>query len=140
MPKVWSTWKIHKDLTFKPESSQNGRFQEETGRRELFTQNGSLMFKTEELEHELEQIIPSINQWLQYLFSWLFKSIKLLQKETNKKFELCLWTQIVQAVLELLRSAFFFRRSTVTRTDVGGPEYVSWFFENKKSIKSVFTI
>ena len=35
-----STWKNDKDLTFKPGSSQNRRFQEETGGRELSCQNG----------------------------------------------------------------------------------------------------
>ena len=40
------TWKIHKYLTFKSGSSQNGRFQEET-----HYQNGSLRFQTGELEH-----------------------------------------------------------------------------------------
>ena len=38
-------------MTFKSGSSQNGRFQGETGGRELPTQNGSLSFKTGELEH-----------------------------------------------------------------------------------------
>ena len=42
---------LEKDLTFKPGSSQNGRFQEETGRRELSSQKGSLPFKMGELEH-----------------------------------------------------------------------------------------
>ena len=46
-----STWKTLKDLTFKPGSSQNGRFREETGGRELPSQNESLPFKTGELEH-----------------------------------------------------------------------------------------
>ena len=31
LQKVWSTWKIHRDLTCKSESSQNGRFLEEMG-------------------------------------------------------------------------------------------------------------
>ena len=33
--KLWSTWKILKYLTFKPQSSQNGRFQEGMGGQEL---------------------------------------------------------------------------------------------------------
>ena len=40
-----------KDFTFKPGSSQNDRFQGETGRRELSSQKGSLLFKMGELEH-----------------------------------------------------------------------------------------
>ena len=37
---MWSTWKIRKYLTFKPESSQNGRFREGAGGRELSSQDG----------------------------------------------------------------------------------------------------
>ena len=48
---MWSTWKVHIDLTFKPRSCQNGRSQEQTGGRKLYSQNGSLPFKTRELEH-----------------------------------------------------------------------------------------
>ena len=43
--------KYSKYLTFKSGSSQNGRFQEKTGGRELPYQNESLPFKTGELEH-----------------------------------------------------------------------------------------
>ena len=48
---MWSTWKTHEDLTFKPGWSQNDTFEEETGGRELSFQNKSLPFKTGELEH-----------------------------------------------------------------------------------------
>ena len=36
---MWSIWKIHKYLTFKPGLSQNGRFQEETWGRDLPSEN-----------------------------------------------------------------------------------------------------
>ena len=49
-----STWKTLKDLTFKPKSSQNGRFLEETGGPELPSKNGSLPFITGELEHLIQ--------------------------------------------------------------------------------------
>ena len=42
---------FHKYLTFKPELSQNGRFQKKMCRRDLSSENGSLPFKTGELEH-----------------------------------------------------------------------------------------
>ena len=50
------TWKIHKYLSSKPRSSQNRRFQWETGGPELSCQNGSLLFKTRELEHVSENL------------------------------------------------------------------------------------
>ena len=37
---MWMTGKTHEDLTFKPRSSQNGKFQKETGEREVTSQNG----------------------------------------------------------------------------------------------------
>ena len=55
-------------MTFKPGSSQSGRFQEETGRRELSSQKGSLPFKMGELEHmqfhdkENPQTLPNFYQ------------------------------------------------------------------------------
>ena len=49
---------IRKYLTFKPGSSQNVRFQEETGGRELSSQNGSLPFKTGELAHIVIELEP----------------------------------------------------------------------------------
>ena len=39
LEKVWSTWKTLKDLTFKPGSSENKRFLEETRGQELLSQN-----------------------------------------------------------------------------------------------------
>ena len=46
-----ATWKIHKCPTFKKGSSQNERFLKGPGGRKLSSQNGSLPFKTGELEH-----------------------------------------------------------------------------------------
>ena len=62
LKKEWSTWKIHKCLTFKPGSSQNGRFQEEKGEQELSSQNRSLPFKTAESEHMNDE--PCLSNFL----------------------------------------------------------------------------
>ena len=42
---------INTYLSFKPGSSQNGKFQEGMGGLKLSSQNGSLLLKTGELEH-----------------------------------------------------------------------------------------
>ena len=62
--KVRSARKDQKDLTFNPGSSQNGRFQEETGERELSSKNGSISFKTEELEHMQIVVLYSLSSLL----------------------------------------------------------------------------
>ena len=65
--KLWSTWKTHKGLAFKPGQSRNERFQEETGRQELSFQNRSLSFKTGELELFLTTLVCYLSGFLKLL-------------------------------------------------------------------------
>ena len=48
---MWSTWKPHQDLIFKPGSSQNGRIQEWTRGQGVASENRGIQFKIGELEH-----------------------------------------------------------------------------------------
>ena len=89
-----STWYIYKDLTVKSRSFENGRFQDETGGRELLSQNGSVpsrqswnirMFKvTKGLASPLLSEITNVRSKLSYEVKKCSRSVLVLHGERIK--------------------------------------------------------